>query len=341
MKKLEIQGKMNTSIIYVGETIKKIQNYTPAQTQKIIITDRNVAELYQSVFPSWPVIEIGLGEKIKTLETVQWIYEKLIDLDADRSTFIVAIGGGVVSDIAGFCASTYLRGIRFGFVSSTLLAQVDASVGGKNGVNFRGFKNMVGVFNQPEFVLCDIELLKTLPERELACGFAEIIKHAVIADAKLFSFIESNAAKAMSMVPDVIEKLVYDSVVIKSDVVNRDEREKGERRKLNFGHTFGHAVEKTAGLPHGEAIAVGMKIAAGLSVKKRLLSVGEANRITEILKKFGLPIDAEYDKDTAIDALRKDKKKEGDAIHFVLLKGIGNAVIDRIAIKELAEVLNT
>jgi len=339
MKTHKIKGIAGDSFIQVGESLRNLAKYIPAE-RTIIITDSNVRQYYEKNFPQCPVITVGTGEKIKTLETVGEIFEQLIELEADRSVFLAGIGGGIVCDITGFVASTYLRGVRFGFVASTLLAQVDASVGGKNGVNFKGYKNMVGVFNQPEFVICDSELLNTLPEKEVLCGFAEIVKHAAIADAEMFAFLEENHRRAVGLEAEVIEKLVYDSVVIKADVVNRDEKEKGERRKLNFGHTFGHALEKTAGVPHGEAVSAGMVVASKLSVKKKLLSAGDAERIAKLLENIGLPTEIPADKNKVIEALGKDKKREKDKIHFVLLNGIGSAVLDEISLKEL-ENLNT
>jgi 3-dehydroquinate synthase len=257
VKTLEIQGTTGSSTLMVGERLQHLQNYLPAE-KTITITDTNVRHHYQSLFPPGDVITIGTGEKIKNLDTVRMIYEKLVDLEAQRSSFIVGIGGGIVCDIAGFVASTYLRGLRFGFVSSTLLSQVDASVGGKNGVNLGGYKNIIGVFNQPEFVICDLDLLQTLSEKEILCGLAEIVKHAAIADLDLFNYLEDHYQKALALDREVITRLVYDSIVIKSSVVNKDETEKGERRKLNFGHTFGHALEKTSGVAHGEAVSAGI-----------------------------------------------------------------------------------
>ncbi len=340
MKVLKIKGSRRESAIYVGEKLRNVSNFIPVK-QTVIITDSNVAAHYRGNFPPCPVITIGIGEKIKTLETVQEIFAELLRLETQRSWFILGIGGGIVCDITGFVASTYLRGVRFGFVSTTLLSQVDASVGGKNGVNFEGYKNMVGVFNQPEFVLCDMELLRTLPENELVNGFGEIVKHAAIGDPNMFAYLEENYEKALSLNHKVIEKLVYDSVVIKSEVVNRDETETGERRKLNFGHTFGHAIEKTIQIPHGEAISVGMVVAAALSVKRGLLSPKHADRLTGLLKKLKLPTSFHMNMNEVLDALRKDKKREGDSIHFILLEEIGKAVIQEIPIKELETVLKT
>ena len=261
MKTLEIHGSTGVSTILVGEKLKNLRKYIPAE-KAVIITDANVKHFYQKNFPPYDVITIGTGEKIKNLDTVRYIYGKLVELEADRSTFIIGIGGGIVCDIAGFVASTYLRGVRFGFVSSTLLSQVDASVGGKNGVNFEGYKNIIGVFNQPQFVICDLNLLNTLPKKEVLYGLAEVVKHAAIGDMDLFTYLDDHYQKALTLDTGVIERLVYDSVVIKSAIVNRDEKEKGERRKLNFGHTFGHAVEKTTGVPHGEAVSIGMVMAS-------------------------------------------------------------------------------
>jgi len=338
MRTHKIQGSTGDSIIMIGERLQDLKKYVPLE-KVVIITDTDVWHYYQKDFPPCKVIKIGTGEKIKNLDTIRNIYGKLVALEVDRSFFIVGIGGGIVCDVAGFIASTYLRGMRFGFVSSTLLSQVDASVGGKNGVNFSGYKNIVGVFNQPEFVICDMNLLKTLPEREVSCGFAEIVKHAAIGSADLFAYLEENYEKALDLDVEVIEKLVYDSVIIKSDLVRRDEKEWGERRKLNFGHTFGHAIEKTAGVPHGEAVSAGMVVASALSVKRGLLPVEGAQRIEKLLRKLKLPTRIQADREGMLDALRRDKKREGERIYFVLLRNIGDAVVDEISIKEL-EILS-
>jgi len=338
VKTLEIHGTTGDSAILVGESLRNLERYIPVE-EALIITDTNVKRHYMKDFPSCEVIEIGYGEEVKNLDTVQAIYGRLVELEAGRSSFMVGIGGGIVCDITGFVASTYLRGVRFGFVSSTLLSQVDASVGGKNSVNFGGYKNMVGGFNQPEFVICDMNLLKTLPEKELSCGFAEIVKHAAIADCDMFSYLEEHYEEALKRDFEVMEKLVYDSLVIKSSIVNRDEREKGERRKLNFGHTFGHAIEKTTGLPHGEAISLGMVVASELSVKRGYLPVEDAGKIEGLLQKLKLPTRLRVDGEEVLDALRRDKKRKGDSIHFVLLHGLGNAVVEEISIEELEAVV--
>ena len=339
MKIVEIKGTTDDSTILIGENLQNLQKYTNLK-EIVIITDKNVNRYYAKYFPRCEVIEIGIGEEIKNLDTVQRIYRKLVELEVDRSSFVVGIGGGIVCDITGFVGSTYLRGLRFGFVSSTLLSQVDASVGGKNGVNFDGYKNIVGNFSQPEFVICDMNLLKTLPEKEIICGLAEVVKHAAIRDADLFLYLEEHYNIALDLNTDIIEKLVYDSVLIKSSIVNRDEKERGERRKLNFGHTFGHAIEKTTGVPHGEAVSMGMMVAATLSANRGLLSREDMRRIEELLKKLKLPTRLQIDNGKVLEALRKDKKREGENINFVLLNRIGNAVVEEIPISELEAVVN-
>lgn len=333
-KTIKIKGGTGDSSVMIGESLLNLDMYLPVD-KTVIITDKNVWRIHGKDFPPCRVIKIEPGEKTKNLDTVRGIYEKLIKLGIDRSSYIAGIGGGVVCDIAGFAASTFLRGIKFGFVSSTLLSQVDASVGGKNGVNMGGYKNMVGVFNQPEFVICDLNLLSTLPDSELRNGFGEIIKHAAISDEDLFIFIEDNYDKALSLDRKIIEKLVYDSVRIKSDIVSRDEKEKDERRKLNFGHTFGHAFEKTLGIPHGEAVGAGMIAACELSVKKGFLKQEEFERLKRVIRLFGIPVEPACDRAKVIDAIKRDKKREDSSLHFVFLSGIGSALVRKIPVSEL------
>ncbi len=339
MKTIDIKGIQTSSSILIGEKLDSLQTYVPPG-KAVIITDTNVREYYAAQFPPYPVIEIGLGESNKTLDTVESIYRQLLEVGADRSTFVIGIGGGIVCDIAGFAASTYMRGLDFGFVSTTLLSQVDASVGGKNGVNYQSYKNIIGTFNQPRFVICDPTMLKTLPTNELACGFAEIIKHGAIADEAYFAYMERYASRALALDDEVIARLVHDSVSIKAAIVNRDEREKGERRKLNFGHTFGHAVEKITGKPHGDAVSIGMVVAAALSKERGLLDGQSVDRLIALLKKVNLPVHIQMDRDKVLDALKKDKKREGNQINFILLDKIGEAVVEEISIAELENVLN-
>ena len=334
MKTFKIKGATGESTLLIGEKLQHLTRYVPTDNA-VIITDTNVWNAYQNHFPPWSVIKIGTGETEKTLDTAKYIYSELLSQEVDRTFFIVGIGGGVVCDVVGFVASTYMRGLRFGFVATTLLSQVDASVGGKNGVNFDGYKNIVGVFNQPEFVICDMDLLKSLPEKEIFNGFGEIVKHAVIADVDLFTYIEDHYEQALKLDNAVIEKLVHDSIVIKSSIVNQDEKETGIRRKLNFGHTFGHAFEKITGITHGEAVSAGMMIAISLSEKRGLIEKADVIRIENLLKKLKLPTSVSVSSHKLIDAIKKDKKRSGDEIHFVMLKGIGRSIVERIFMHEL------
>ncbi len=338
METVTINTNSGRSNILIGESLQNLQRYVPA-ARPIIITDVNVGKLYHLDSMAAKVIIIGTGEEIKTLETVEDIYSQLISWGADRSAFIVGIGGGIVCDIAGFVASTYLRGVRFGFVATTLLAQVDAAIGGKNGVNFERYKNMVGLFQQPEFVICDPEVLKTLPQKEIACGLAEIVKHAAIADPDLFAYLERHAEDILELESRAVKKVVSASVRIKASIVRRDETEKGERRILNFGHTFGHAIEFATGVPHGEAVSLGMVYASNLSFKRGLLTDAENQRLQVLLNDLHLPTRFNSKTEGVAEAIGKDKKRADVRIHFVLLNGIGNAVVEQIAVEELKETL--
>jgi 3-dehydroquinate synthase len=338
MRTIEISTETRVSKIVIGESLRNLSSYLPSG-KSIIITDNNILKHYGNSLPSLPVISIGLGEKNKTLETLTFIFDKLIEYEADRSTFIVAIGGGIVCDVAGFAASVFMRGLRFGFVSTSLLSQVDASVGGKNGVNFRGYKNMLGVFNQPEFVIIDTTMLETLDKREFHSGFSEIVKAAAIKDESLFRYLEEHYKEALQKEPVVMEKLIFDSVQIKSHVVEQDEKEEGERKKLNFGHTFAHAIEHQTGMLHGEAVSIGMVLAAGLSFRLDLLQKYESDRVTQLLSNLKLPVTMKLDYPALISAMKKDKKREGDFLHMVFLNHIGNAIIHKISYKQLEKNL--
>lgn len=332
MEKFTIEGNSGLSVISVGESFERVESYIPVQNV-FIITDKNVAKYYKHKFPDFPVFEVEPGEKSKELSSLSPIYHWLLQEGADRNSFILAIGGGVVCDLAGFIASTFMRGIKFGFVATSLLAQVDASVGGKNGVNLQGYKNIVGTFTQPDFVICDTNMLHTLPEDEFRNGLAEIIKHALIRDADKFLFLETHQQAILSRDKTTIDHLVSLSVQIKAAIVQADEREKGERRLLNFGHTWGHAIEKVSRIPHGQAVSVGMVFAANLSVKKNMFS--SIDRLLKLLTDYGLPIVAQIDNHPVFEAMLKDKKMLDQKMHFVLLEEIGKAVVQEVSIGEL------
>lgn len=333
-----IYGGSKSSQLIVGESIKIFKQWLP-YPDPVIITDKSVYKLYSHLFQPFKTITINSGEEEKSLSTVSYIYDGFLEYGVDRSTFIVAVGGGQVCDIAGFAASTYLRGLHFGFVPTTLLAQVDAGVGGKNGVNFHGLKNRIGTFTQPDFVWCDPAFFTTLSEREFRCGLGEVVKHALIADAGLFAYMENHVAGILQREPAVMERLVLDSVRIKSAVVNRDEQEQGERRILNFGHTIGHVVEQLSELNHGESVSVGMVAAAKISGQPGLLPEECITRITALLQELGLPTTCPVPAAQLLSLLDKDKKREGDHLHFVLLRAIGQPVIERIPLSRLQDLI--
>jgi 3-dehydroquinate synthase len=340
MKTLEVKTESKTSFIHIGEQLQNLPKYLSGR-KTIIVTDSNIIKLYSHILPeNVPVIDIGLGEKNKTLKTIDNIMGKLVESEADRSSFLAGIGGGIVCDVAGFAASIYMRGIPFGFVSTTLLSQVDASVGGKNGVNFKGFKNMVGVFNQPEFVLCDTKMLSTLDNAEFRSGFAEIIKAGVIKDVTLFNFCKANYKKALDMESDTIDNMVYTAVQIKANVVEADERESGERKLLNFGHTFAHALEKMTGMLHGNAVSIGMVLASHVSYRLGMISKNDVREITETIASYRLPVKSPIPVDNLFEAMKQDKKREGGSIHLILLESIGRAVSRKVTYNELQTIIH-
>jgi len=325
------------SKVVVGDSFRKLIEYVPEEKRDrlIIVTDKNVSAIYGKEFPQAPVISIGIGESVKTQKTVDEIVDQLLESGADRHSYLVGIGGGIVCDITGYVASIFMRGISFGYVSTSMLSQIDASIGGKTGVNHKGFKNLIGTFNQPDFVICDMEMLNTLPKAEITNGIAEAIKHAFIADARYFRFIDENSEAILTLNKKVLEKLVARSIEIKTGVVNRDEKEKGERKKLNFGHTYGHAIESLSGIPHGQAVAVGMVKAAELSAMMGYSKESLIDEIKRVLLKFGLPTETKLSNKDLLEAIQKDKKRKLDKVDFVFIREIGKVEIQTIPIEEL------
>lgn len=333
MKEIIVKGGTNSQIL-IGQSYKNVGKYLPNKSV-FIITDDNLHKLYADEFPNFPIIRIPTGEKIKTLETLEYIVSQLIELEADRNSFILGIGGGLVCDIAGFVASIYMRGIDFGFISTSLLSQVDASVGGKNGVNFNAFKNILGTFRQAKFVICDYSMFKTLPQKEFISGLGELLKYALISDAEMYSNILKNIPEILSQDEKVLSELIFKSIDIKARIVETDEQEKGERKLLNFGHTIGHAIENQTEILHGEAVALGMIFASHLSLKRQLISEQDFQNIKSVIQDLGLPSSVSINKKRLIEAIRKDKKKNQFSIDFILLKGIGKATVESILISEI------
>jgi 3-dehydroquinate synthase len=305
-----------------------------------IITDTNVSRRFaKAAFNSLvttgfspSLVVVPAGETAKSLKTVQTCYDLLAAHRLERKSFIVALGGGVVGDLAGFVAATYLRGIAFVQVPTTLLAQVDSSVGGKVGVNLKAGKNLVGAFYQPRLVLCDLDTMRTLPERELRAGLAEVIKYGIIYDARLFAQLERDLPKLLRREFKTLAAVVARCCEIKADIVGQDETENGLRAVLNFGHTLGHAIENISGYGkflHGEAIAIGQVITAKLSFALTGLSGRDAGRIRDLFKLAGLPYFINLNaiqRKKLFAAMKLDKKVSGGEIKFVLARKIGKVV---------------
>ena len=270
------------------------------------------------------------GEQSKNLDTVGELYETLIKAKFDRKDFLVALGGGVVGDLTGYAASTYLRGIKVVQMPTSLLSMVDSSVGGKTGVDFRGYKNMIGAFHQPSAVYMNISTLKTLTDEQYFSGYGEIIKHGLIRDMEYFDYLDAHSTQIAQRELDVLEEVVAASCNIKRVVVENDPKEKGERALLNFGHTLGHAIEKLMNFTmlHGECVAVGMVAAAYMSAKRGMISEGDYQRTISMIKALKLPVSVSgITADDVIEISKSDKKMEAGKIKFVLLDNMGNAVI--------------
>ena len=303
----------------------------------IFITDENIFAKQPLKFAGKKTISIKAGEQFKNQSAVDDVINQLIELQADRQTFIVGVGGGVVTDIAGYAASVYMRGVKFAFAPTSILAMVDASIGGKNGVDVGVYKNLVGVINHPEFLLYDYSFFETLPREEWINGFAEIIKHACIKDADMFSFLEEKSPAEFLASHSAMGKLVERNVDIKYNVVAGDEFETGDRKLLNFGHTIGHAIENVSQLPHGHAISIGMVAACIISEKINGFSAKTTKRVVSLLSKYELPVALDFDKEKTWDILLHDKKKYGTDMNFVVLDEIGKGAVKKIPLTELLQ----
>lgn len=309
--------------------IKSLKNNDLSNS--VFVVDSNVDNLYDLKFARRKVV-LDISEMRKNWDTVDFIIRRLLEFEVDKSALLIGVGGGVTCDIAGFCATIFKRGIRFGFVPTTLVAQVDASLGGKNGVNFKNFKNIVGTINEPDFVLIDVDYLKTLPKRELSCGFAEIVKTALVADEELFEHIEKYYRHAFELKADIIENVVFRTADAKFSIVAEDPLDLGIRRILNFGHTVGHALEAVSKgtIPHGFAVAAGIIAELKLSVNREYITPAFVERVQNLLEKLKLPTRIDFDSDSLRNAIAADKKRFGGEIAVPVVKGIGTAEIELI-----------
>lgn len=338
--------------IHVGERVLDATGELIARTSKArvaaIVTNPRIGKLYaERVVKSLKgagitghVITIPAGERYKTLNTVRGVYEKMLDHRIDRTGMVIGLGGGVVGDLAGFVAATYLRGVEFVQMPTSLLAQVDASVGGKVGVDLPRGKNLVGAFYQPKVVLADTGTLRTLPKAQFRSGLAEVIKHGIILDSDYYSYLERNLPAIMRLESEPLRHVVQRSVELKAQVVTQDERESGLRAILNYGHTVGHAIESLTGYKsvlHGEAVAIGMVTAALIAWEMGLADESLAHRIANLLVRAGLPYKppAEVSPEAVVEAMKLDKKVAHGKLRFVLAKEIGSSFVTEDVTPEL------
>jgi 3-dehydroquinate synthase len=334
-KKIVAFSKKQTSF-YFDTAFANIEKIAENSTT-IFVTDDHIYKHHKRKFGKQKIVVLPAGEAHKQQATVDFLLGELIKLGADRKTLLVGVGGGVVTDITGYAASVYMRGIRFGFVPTTILAMVDAAIGGKNGVDVGLYKNLVGTINQPEFLLYDYALLKSLPANEWVNGFAEIIKHACIKDAAMFKQLEQQKISSYKKDTKLLNALIKRNALLKAHVVKADEFEQGERRLLNFGHTLGHAIENLHGLSHGEAISVGMVAACAISQVQT--GFKQMAKVVALFEQYGLPTNAAYQVEQVFDLLKMDKKKENAAINYVLLKKVGTGVVQPIPLANLQTML--
>ncbi len=333
------------SLSEVGEALVKEMG---ARRVVVVTTQRVGAAHYGAVATSLARvqldphrIDVAEGDRAKTLRTASRLYDELIELGADRETLLVGLGGGAVSDLTGFVASTFMRGLPLVQIPTTLLAQVDASVGGKTAVNHARGKNLIGTFYQPRLVWIDPDVLATLPARERRCGMAEVVKVGAIWDARFFTWLEENVEAVLELKREPLTHAIARACGIKAEVVGLDEREAGLRALLNFGHTLGHAIESVAGyrrVRHGEAVSMGMVFAARLSERFGLAREGVAERISALLERIGLPTeppDWRQERETYLRAIAVDKKMKKEKVGFVVLRDIGRAGVFPVAPEEI------
>ncbi|MBN2407816.1 MAG: 3-dehydroquinate synthase [Elusimicrobia bacterium] len=345
--KVDVQEKPYT--VNVGERLSglgvRMREFT-GKTDAVVITNSNLAKLYGKDLKASlagegfepKMLEIEDGEEYKTLETACGLYEKMCKLKTERFTPVVGFGGGVIGDLAGFVASTYLRGLPFVNVPTSLIAQVDSAIGGKTGVNLESAKNLVGTFHQPVYVHSDVELLRTLDSREFKSGMGEVIKHAVIKGEGYFKFLEDSMEQIFKLDTDTLELMISESVRIKGEVVEKDEKEAGLRRVLNLGHTIGHGVEAASGygrMKHGECVSIGMAGALGIAVKAGKAQKSLAERVERLLVRAGLPvrIPSGVSRDKILKSIYLDKKVRNKKLEFVLPLKLGE-VVAGVAVEE-------
>lgn len=355
MRKVEVRLGTNSYEVYIGSGLLMQTGHQLKETgftdKLVIITNPIVKGLYGDALKQTliaegfriTILQVPDGEEQKSLEIAGRLYTELTDFYAERMTPILALGGGVIGDLAGFVAATYLRGVPLIQIPTTLLAQVDSSIGGKVAVNHGQLKNKIGAFYQPRLVISDISTLRTLPTKVVTDGLAEVIKSAVIGDKELFTFLEKNLNEVKSLDDETLEEVVFQSAKIKAEIVEKDERDLGLRSILNYGHTVGHAIESVSDfkVEHGEAVTIGMLAAARISNKQGILDNNELSRLKSVIKRAGLPTQMpNLELKKIIQAIEHDKKILRGKIRFVLPKSIGSVFItDEVSLSLVEEVL--
>lgn len=341
-------GRLNQSSKIEFGSLESLTSRLSKRTTAVI-ADSRVHALYGKFLEEFPRIQVPAGEAAKSYSELLKLYKALAAIEADRSWTLLALGGGSTSDLAGFAAHTWMRGVRLLIVPTTLLAMTDASLGGKNGIDLDGYKNLIGSFHFPEIIYCDINTLYSLNSEQFSSGMAEVIKHAMLQGESTFAFLETLAKKGRASIPanfpvgidrEDMLRMVRESQAVKLNIVARDPEEQNERRLLNLGHTFGHAIETVTGALHGHSVAVGLVIACEYAVKRALMDVASADRIKKLLSAFNLPTSLETlgyrgERKALSDAIRLDKKRGGSRMNFVVPRKIGCAEIHSIDIEVL------
>lgn len=336
MEKKSIRIGNSTVDYYFDASLSRLSQVADKK-HSILLVDEHFFSLAGTKLKGWNCIVVKSGEEYKIQATVDGIIDLLIEMEADRQTTLIGIGGGVITDLTGYVASVFMRGLRVGFVPTSLLAMVDAAIGGKNGVDVGVYKNLVGIIRQPAFLFFDVSLLQTLPITEWQNGFAEIIKHACIKDAPMFKALSSHDIAYYQKNKKALAALVKRNAMLKTKVVQGDERETGDRKLLNFGHTLGHALENQYELSHGQAVAIGMTYAADISAKE--MGFKDSRKIVSVLEQYGLPTYATFNARKVFDVLKHDKKRERSSLHYVLLSKIGKGVIKTIPLETVRQII--
>ena len=325
---------------HLQASLKKLPELAPP-AESILITDENVARLYHDALKGYRVLTVPAGEDSKSWQTIERLAGELASHEAHRKTWLVGVGGGMITDLTGFLASVYMRGMPYAAVPTTLLATVDAAIGGKNGINLGVHKNMLGTVRQPLFILQDTDLLDTLPDEEWSNGFAEIIKYGCISDVRIFNTLSHSDIAFYRKTREALNELIAGCVDVKTKIVNADEEETGVRRILNFGHTAGHAFERMHNLSHGAAVGLGMLVACLVSEKVAGLDPTAKDKLANTLAAYGLPTSLEFNPDEVATLLRTDKKRTDAGIDYVVMESLGKVRVENLPFGVIEEALQS